>query len=88
MTGKEIEDAIAFHRHKCPAMPLGFRAAQAAMKVLGVDRAQDKKLYVIAETGKGHAINGNVDWHTGLILAIAAVAGGLLGSRISISTDK
>lgn len=55
MTHEEFESAIAFHGHKCPAMPLGFRTAQAAMKVLGVVRAQDKELYVISETGKGHA---------------------------------
>ncbi len=46
---------LAFHGHKCPAMPLGLRAAIEAMKVLGVERAQDKELYVISETGKGHA---------------------------------
>lgn len=36
----------------------------------------------------GHALNGNVDWHTGLLLALAAVIGGLIGSRISLKTDK
>lgn len=55
MTESEFKLALAFHGHKCPAMPLGLRAAQAAMRVLGVERAQDKELYVIAETGKGHA---------------------------------
>jgi formylmethanofuran dehydrogenase subunit E len=46
---------MKFHGHKCPAMPLGLRAGLAAMMVLGVQRAQDKELHVIAETGKGHA---------------------------------
>ena len=46
---------LKFHGHKCPAMPLGLRAAVAAMNVLGVERAQDKELYVVSETGKGHA---------------------------------
>ncbi|MCP5256267.1 MAG: formylmethanofuran dehydrogenase [Zoogloeaceae bacterium] len=55
MTAEEFEMALAFHGHKCPAMPLGFRAAQAAMHALGVKRAQDKELHVISETGKGHA---------------------------------
>jgi formylmethanofuran dehydrogenase subunit E len=55
MTANEFEMALAFHGHKCPAMPLGFRAAQAAMQVLGVERAKDKELHVISETGKGHA---------------------------------
>jgi formylmethanofuran dehydrogenase subunit E len=46
---------LAFHGHRCPAMPLGLRAAIAAMEVLGVERAKDKELFVISETGKGHA---------------------------------
>ncbi len=50
-----MDCAFEFHGHRCPAMPLGYRAAEAAMNVLDVDRAQDKELYVIAETGKGHA---------------------------------
>jgi uncharacterized membrane protein YfcA len=36
----------------------------------------------------GHAMQGQVDWHTGLILAIAAVIGGTIGSRISVSMNK
>ncbi|WP_025323178.1 FmdE family protein [Deferrisoma camini] len=47
--------AVKFHGHRCPAMPMGLRAGLAAMKVLGAERAQDKELYVISETGKGHA---------------------------------
>ena len=50
-----FEVGLKFHGHKCPAMPLGLRAAAAAMNVLGVERAQDKELMVISETGKGHA---------------------------------
>ncbi len=50
-----FEIGLAFHGHKCPAMPMGLRAGLAAMKTLGVERAQDKELFVIAETGKGHA---------------------------------
>lgn len=55
MTQDELEAAMAFHGHKCPAMPLGYRAAQAAMLALGVKRARNKELHVISETGKGHA---------------------------------
>ena len=52
----EILDlGLKFHGHRCPAMPMGLKAGLAAMKVLGVKRAQDKELYVKAETGKGHA---------------------------------
>ncbi len=50
-----MEVGMAFHGHKCPAMPLGLRAGVAAMNVLKVERAQDKELHVISETGKGHA---------------------------------
>ena len=55
MTKEEFVAAKIFHGHKCPAMPLGYRAAEAAMRALGVQRARDKELYVISETGKGHA---------------------------------
>jgi formylmethanofuran dehydrogenase subunit E len=50
-----FEVGLKFHGHKCPAMPMGFRAGMAAIKALGVERAQDKELLVVAETGKGHA---------------------------------
>lgn len=50
-----VEVGMKFHGHKCPAMPLGIRAGMAAMEVLGVERSQDKELFVRAETGKGHA---------------------------------
>jgi formylmethanofuran dehydrogenase subunit E len=50
-----FEIGMKFHGHKCPAMPMGLRAGLAAMKVLGVERARDKELYVVSETGKGHA---------------------------------
>ncbi|MBI9075172.1 MAG: hypothetical protein JEZ02_07155 [Desulfatibacillum sp.] len=50
-----LEVGLKFHGHKCPAMPLGLKAGIAAMKALGVERAQDKELYVKSETGKGHA---------------------------------
>jgi uncharacterized membrane protein YfcA len=36
----------------------------------------------------GHAVHGQVDWRTGSVLAIAAVIGGLMGSRISLSMNK
>ena len=53
---KELfELGMKFHGHKCPAMPMGLRAALAAMRTLGVTRAQDKELFVVSETGKGHA---------------------------------
>jgi len=36
----------------------------------------------------GHSVNGDVDWRTGLILAVVAAIGGVIGSRISLSTNK
>ncbi len=49
------EMGLKFHGHKCPAMPMGLRAGLAAMKALGVERAPDKELQVLSETGEGHA---------------------------------
>jgi len=50
-----LDVAWEFHGHRCPAMPMGLRAGLAAMKTLGVERSEDKELFVEAETGKGHA---------------------------------
>ena len=36
----------------------------------------------------GHASNGHIEWHTGLILAIACIIAGVVGSKISIKADK
>lgn len=36
----------------------------------------------------GHTATGAVDWHTGLILAIVAILGGAIGSRVSLSANK
>jgi len=56
-----LELGIAFHGHKCPAMPLGIRAGLAALKALGVERASNKELYCICETGPAHAAMCFVD---------------------------
>lgn len=60
MTKEEMHDwfetGVKFHGHHCPAMPLGLRSAVAAMEKLGVDRAQDKELFCLAETGPAHAM--------------------------------
>lgn len=39
-----LEIGVKFHGHKCPAMPMGLRAAMAAMRALSVERAKDKEL--------------------------------------------
>jgi len=36
----------------------------------------------------GHALQGNVDYKTGLILAMAALIGGTIGSKMSVKLDK
>jgi formylmethanofuran dehydrogenase subunit E len=67
-----FETGLKFHGHKCPAMPMGLRAGLAAMKVLGVERAQDKELAVKSETGKGHAAGCFLD---GLMMATGCTYG-------------
>jgi formylmethanofuran dehydrogenase subunit E len=49
-TQKILEFAFPFHGHRCPAMPLGVRAGQAAMKALSVERSQSHELQLISET--------------------------------------
>jgi formylmethanofuran dehydrogenase subunit E len=49
-----LELGLAFHGHKCPAMPLGLRAGAAAMNRLGVERAPDGQLAALIELGEGH----------------------------------
>jgi len=63
---------MEFHGHKCPAMPLGLRSALAAMRVLGVQHAQDKELHVVSETGKGHAAGCFLD---GIMVATGCTYG-------------
>jgi len=67
-----METGMAFHGHKCPAMPLGLRAAAAAMNALGVQPARDKELHVVSETGKGHAAGCFLD---GIMVATGCTYG-------------
>jgi formylmethanofuran dehydrogenase subunit E len=70
---KEYFDvAVAFHGHRCPAMPMGLRAGLAALKALGVERAKDKELIVESETGEGNAAGCFVD---GIMVATGATFG-------------
>ena len=58
MDNKKVEIpewAFEFHGHKCPAMPVGYRAGLTAMKKLGVEKASNKELYLICENGPAHA---------------------------------
>ena len=51
-----FEHGRFFHGHTCPAMPLGLRAGVLARRLLGVARARDKELHLLAETSEGHAM--------------------------------
>lgn len=50
----KLEAGLEFHGHKCPAMPLGLRAAETAMNKLGVERTGAKDLLAILELGEDH----------------------------------
>lgn len=69
---QNFETGLKFHGHKCPAMPMGLRAGLAAMRTLGVERAPDKELTLISETGKGHAAGCFLD---GLMMATGCTYG-------------
>lgn len=45
-----FEDCIRFHGHSCPGIASGYRAAVAAMEVLGVTRPEDEDLVAVCET--------------------------------------
>ena len=47
---QRLQQAIAFHGHFCPGLTIGYRAALAALRALGVSRAVDEELVAIAET--------------------------------------
>jgi len=51
---KMLELAFAFHGHRCPAMPTGFRLAREMMRRLSVERARDSELLALVETGADH----------------------------------
>lgn len=46
---KTLEDATRFHGHFCPGLLIGFRAAQIALRELGVERAEHAELIAICE---------------------------------------
>ncbi len=49
-----LEFGQKFHGHKCPAMPNGLRAGEAAMNKLGVKRTGDSALQAILDLGENH----------------------------------
>ncbi len=56
-----LDDALRFHGHKCPAMPLGLRAAETAMNRLGVERTGGKDLLALVELGEDHCAHCYAD---------------------------
>ncbi len=46
--------AFAFHGHRCPFMPLGYRMGLLALERMGGEREQDHGLHVFLEIGEGH----------------------------------
>ncbi len=46
---EQLPQVIAFHGHLCPGLLIGYRAAQIALRELGVARAQDEELVAICE---------------------------------------
>lgn len=54
-TNDEIyKAALLLHGHKCPAMPMGLRAGQAALEALDVPRAADGQLTALVEIDQDH----------------------------------
>jgi hypothetical protein len=47
-----LELSLVFHRHKCPAMPMGLRASLAAMEAPGVERTGDSALVALGSAGR------------------------------------
>jgi len=45
-----LDNVVRFHGHLCPGLLIGYRAALAALDLLGIDRAADEELVCIAET--------------------------------------
>ena len=51
------QKAAAFHGHVCPGLAIGFKACEAAMKVMGVTGSKDEELVaggrsIVKELGK------------------------------------
>ncbi len=53
-TQQLLELGLAFHGHKCPAMPMGLRVSLAAMRALGVERTGDSALVALVELDENH----------------------------------
>jgi len=45
---------LLLHGHKCPAMPMGLKAGEAALEALGVERSTDGQLTALVEIDSEH----------------------------------
>jgi len=46
----DFKRCVEFHGHACPGLAMGYRAAKAAMEMLGENRSKDEEIVAIAET--------------------------------------
>jgi len=51
---EKFKIGLALHGHKCPAMPLGLRAGETAMELLGVQHSADGALTALVEIDHNH----------------------------------
>jgi formylmethanofuran dehydrogenase subunit E len=63
---------LLLHGHKCPAMPMGLRAGQAALEALGVERAADGQLTALVEIDSDHCATCYAD---GVMMATGCTFG-------------
>jgi len=63
---------LLLHGHKCPAMPMGLRAGQAALQALGVERAMDGQLTALVEIDSDHCATCYAD---GVMMATGCTFG-------------
>ena len=74
-----------FHGHKCPAMPMGLRAALTAMEKLGVKHAPDGQLEAILELDEEHCATCFAD---GVQVAqVALTAKGISSAWVTVNGD-
>jgi formylmethanofuran dehydrogenase subunit E len=45
----DLQEAARFHGHICPGLLIGYRAAKAAARALGLNRSQDEELVAVVE---------------------------------------
>lgn len=62
------EWAFEFHGHRCPFMPLGYRAGKYAMKLLGIGKERNHQTYAFSEMGPDNSngcLNDGIQASTG-----------------------